>query len=95
MERMVHMPPKQHKDMKLGKSKVKVSHKASPPRKLARMELDGVRIWQVVRRFIVAPYSQTAARAILTSLSPTSHSRRVSGYAQLGDEGEKPSLAEK
>jgi hypothetical protein len=33
LERMVRMPPKLHKNMKLGKSKAKASAKASPPKK--------------------------------------------------------------
>jgi hypothetical protein len=36
MERMVRMPPKQHKDMKLGKPKAKISAKANPSKKRRR-----------------------------------------------------------
>jgi hypothetical protein len=32
-ERLLNMPPKQHKDMKLGKSKAKARRKASQPPK--------------------------------------------------------------
>jgi hypothetical protein len=33
MERMVRMPPKRHKDMKVGERKVKANTKARPSRK--------------------------------------------------------------
>jgi hypothetical protein len=35
-ERLLNMPPKQHKDMKLGKSKVKAGATATPPKKRGR-----------------------------------------------------------
>jgi hypothetical protein len=35
-ERLLRLPPKQHKDMKIGNRKAKASQKASPPKKRGR-----------------------------------------------------------
>jgi hypothetical protein len=94
MERMVRMPPKPHKDMKLGKRKPKGNGMVKLAEK-ATLQLDGVKIWGIIDRFIVPPCFQIVSRAIPTSSSPTYHSHRVSECALLDDEGGKLSLAEK
>ena len=92
---MVRMPPKKHKDMKLGKHKpkgggsgmVKLAEKAP-------LQLDRMRLWKIIRASIIAPYSQIVPTATLTSSSQSSHSREF-GSALSDAEGGKPFLAEK
>ena len=54
-ERLLSMPPKPHKEMKLGKRKPKSGAKADWPKK-APLQLDAMRIGKIVSGLILAAY---------------------------------------
>jgi hypothetical protein len=60
-ERLLNMPPKQHKDMKVGKHKAKVSPKASRPKKggRPRKEKNPVKQSRGKRGFTTSKYVET------------------------------------
>jgi hypothetical protein len=93
-KRLLSMPPKPHKAMKLGKRKTRVSEGTKPVEK-TMLQLDGVRIWDIINGFIAPPYLRIASRAIPASSSPIYHSHRASECVLLDDEEGKPCLPEK